>query len=172
MNFFVKLKQYLEGEILGSYKQALKNGLKSGKGVSIMTGVSFGTEPYLITLEDEVRVSINVSFVTHDGGTWAFRDLPEYVDVIKFGKIHVGSRTFIGCNSIIMPGVTIGKRCVIGAGSVVTKDIPDGCVAAGVPARVITTTEEYAKKCKDSCAPYDKAAYLRDKRAFLETYLK
>ena len=38
---------------------------------------------------------------------------------------------------MVCPGVTIGKRCIIGAGSVVTKDIPDDCVAAGNPARVI-----------------------------------
>lgn len=44
-----------------------------------------------------------------------------------------------------MPGVTIGERCVIGVGSIVTKDIPDGSVACGVPAKVIKTTLEYAE---------------------------
>ena len=109
--------------------------------------------------------------MTHDGGTWAFRDLPEYKDVIKYGKIYVGERTFVGANSIVMPGVTIGKRWVIGAGSVVTKDIPDGCVAVGIPAKVIMTTEEYAKKSKDSLKPYNVEAYEKDKKAYLLEWL-
>ena len=167
MRYFRKIKNWIDG----GYKVAIKNGMHVGKGVSVMGNVNFGSEPYLITLEDRVRISFGVAFVTHDGGTWAFRDMEEYTDVIKYGRIRVGERTFIGCNSTIMPGVTIGKRCVIGAGSVVTKDIPDGCVAAGVPARVIMTTEEYAKKSKESMKPYDKEAYLEDKKAYLQEYL-
>ena len=132
---------------------------------------NFGSEPYLITLEDEVRVSFGVTFVTHDGGTWVFRDQAKYAEVIKYGKIHVGKRTFIGCNSTIMPGVTIGTRCVIGAGSVVTKDVPDGCVVCGVPARVVMTVDEYARKSLEKMCPYDKEAYLQDKQKFLLSWL-
>ncbi len=157
--------------IIGPHKVALKNGLNEGKGVSVMTGVKFGSEPYLITLEDNVRISFGVSFITHDGGTWAFRDLPEYKGVIKYGRIRIGERTFIGANSIIMPGVTIGKRCVIGAGSVVTKDVPDGTVVAGVPAKKLMTTLEYAEKCKAQLQPYDKEAMKADKRAYLSKWL-
>lgn len=161
----------LKRMIKGSYRMAVDNGMHVGKGISVMSNVNFGSEPYLITLEDYVRISFGVSFVTHDGGTWAFRDQPEYADVIKYGRIHVGERTFIGCNSTILPGVTIGKRCVIGAGSVVTKDVPDGCVVAGVPAHVIMTTELYAQKCKENMKHYDKEAYLRDKEAYLREWL-
>lgn len=53
------------------------------------------------------------------------------------GKIIIKSGTWIGGNSTITGGVTIGRNCIIGAGSVVTKDIPDGVMAAGVPAKVI-----------------------------------
>jgi acetyltransferase-like isoleucine patch superfamily enzyme len=55
----------------------------------------------------------------------------------KFQDIIIGDGTFVGNKVTIMQGVTIGKNCVIGANSVVTNDIPDGCVAAGVPAKVI-----------------------------------
>ena len=51
--------------------------------------------------------------------------------------IVLGKRVWIGSNSTILQGVTIGDNAVIGAGSVVTKDIPAGCIAAGVPARII-----------------------------------
>jgi len=52
---------------------------------------------------------------------------------------YIGERCFIGINSIILPGVRIGNDCVVGAGSVVTKDIPSGCIVVGNPARIIKT---------------------------------
>ena len=56
----------------------------------------------------------------------------------EFGKpVWIGSDVWVGGGAIILPGVTIGSRTVIGAGSVVTKNIPDGVVAAGNPCRII-----------------------------------
>lgn len=52
---------------------------------------------------------------------------------------HIGNDSIIGVRSIIMPGVSIGSQVVIGGGSVVTKDIPDNCIAAGNPAHIIKT---------------------------------
>ena len=52
---------------------------------------------------------------------------------------HIGHDCVIGVNSIIMPGVKIGNEVVIGSGSVVTKNIPDNCIAVGNPAKVIKT---------------------------------
>ena len=55
--------------------------------------------------------------------------------------IHIGNDVWIGGNCTILPGVTIGNNVVVAAGSVVTKDIPDNCVVAGVPARKIKDIE-------------------------------
>ena len=56
----------------------------------------------------------------------------------EFGKpVAIGSDVWVGGGAIILPGVTIGSRAVIGAGSVVTRDVPDGVFAAGNPCRVI-----------------------------------
>ena len=52
-------------------------------------------------------------------------------------KIHIGDSVWIGGNSVINPGIKIGNNTVIGSGSVVTKDIPSGVVAAGNPCKVI-----------------------------------
>lgn len=61
----------------------------------------------------------------------------------EFGKpVVIGSDVWVGGGAIICPGVTIGSRCVIGAGSVVTRDIPEGVFAAGNPCRVIRELTE------------------------------
>jgi maltose O-acetyltransferase len=61
----------------------------------------------------------------------------------EFGKpVTVGSDVWVGGGAILCPGVTVGSRTVIGAGSVVTRDIPDGVVAAGNPCRVLRKIEE------------------------------
>ncbi len=61
----------------------------------------------------------------------------------EFGKpVEIGSDVWVGGGAIILPGVRIGSKCVIGAGSVVTRDIPDGMFAAGNPCRVIRPAEE------------------------------
>jgi len=130
----------------GPFKLALKNGLNCGKNVTVMGGVNFGSEPYLITLKDNVRISNDVHFITHDGGNYVFRHRDDYKDVNHFGKIVIEEYTFIGARSTIMPGVHIGKNCVVGVGSVVTKNIPDNSVVVGIPAKVISDTESYAKK--------------------------
>jgi acetyltransferase-like isoleucine patch superfamily enzyme len=51
--------------------------------------------------------------------------------------VHIGDGSWLGINVCILPGVTLGKNCVVGANSVVTQSVPDGAVVAGVPARVL-----------------------------------
>jgi acetyltransferase-like isoleucine patch superfamily enzyme len=60
-----------------------------------------------------------------------------------YGSIEVGDNVFLGVNSIILPGKKIGSNSIVGAGSVVTKDVPPGVVVAGNPAKVISTLQEY-----------------------------
>ena len=59
--------------------------------------------------------------------------------------IHIGKRVWIGSGAIVLPGVTIGDNSVIGAGSVVTKDVPADCVYAGNPAKLIKKND-YAEQ--------------------------
>ncbi|MBR0410347.1 MAG: acyltransferase [Eubacterium sp.] len=112
--------------------------------------VSFGAEPWLVTIGSHVRITEDVRFITHDGGLWVVRDMyPEYKKVDMLKPIFVGNNVHIGINAVIMPGVHIGNNCIIGVGAVVTKDIPDNSIAVGVPARVIETVDEYVQKNKD-----------------------
>lgn len=88
--------------------------------------------------------------------------------MIKFGKIEVGEYSFIGARATILPRVTIGDHCVIGAGSLVNHDVPSGTVYAGVPAWFICTTAEYAECCLKSMPDrFDEAAYQKDKKKYL-----
>ena len=122
-------------------------GVTIGDGCEIYSSASFGSEPYLISLGDHVRVNSGVIFVTHDGGVWVLRGIDEgFRDVDLFGRISVGNNVHIGTNALIMPGVTIGSNCIIGCGAIVTKSVPDNSVAVGIPARVIENIEEYKEK--------------------------
>jgi len=105
---------------------------------------NFGSEPFFIEIGDHVYLTSGVSFITHDGGVWVFRE--EDPTFTVFGKIKIGSNTYIGNNTSILPGVTIGNNCVIGACSVVTKSIPDNVVAAGSPCGYICSTDEYHER--------------------------
>ena len=71
------------------------------------------------------------------------------ISIQENARIEIGSGSWIGTKVTIIGNVRIGRHCVIGANSVVTKDIPDYCVAAGVPAKVIRKydpeTRQWAK---------------------------
>lgn len=161
--------------ILNPLAHAIKHGMIVGKGCTLASkrNSSFGSEPYLIKLGDEVRMSGGIHFVTHDGGTWAFRDLEEYKirggDIATYGSISIGDRTFIGYGVTILPNVKIGKRCIIGAGAIVTSDIPDNSIAVGIPAKVIGNTFDYANKCKlrHEKIGYDMQRLQKDKKKYL-----
>ncbi len=127
-----------------------EKGLVIGDGCEVYPSAYFGSEPYLITVGNNVRINSGVNFVTHDGGVWVLRNLKtEYKEIDLFGKILIGNNVHIGTNATIMPGVAIGNNCIIGCGAIVTKNIPDNSIAVGVPARVIETIEEYENKHKE-----------------------
>jgi acetyltransferase-like isoleucine patch superfamily enzyme len=123
-------------------------GVRVGQNVRFYAMVPgmFSTEPWLISIGDNVHVTAGVKFVTHDGGTLILRR--EVPDLEWTAPIVISDDVYVGTNTIILPGVIIGRRCLIGAGSVVTRSIPDNSVAAGVPARVIKTTDQYLEAPK------------------------
>ncbi len=64
-------------------------------------------------------------------------DVPIRLQGTAYGKVTIGEDCWLGTNVIILPGVTVGRRAVVGAGAVVTKDIPEFSIALGVPAKVV-----------------------------------
>jgi serine acetyltransferase len=69
--------------------------------------------------------------------------------------VRVLDNSFVGENSILLPGVTIGPNSIVGAGSIVTKDVPPATEAAGVPARVICTLDEYVERYRSKMVPIE-----------------
>lgn len=112
------------------------------------------SDPELIKFHNNVIVTSNVTFVTHDVFHLGLNKLDQGEFLYNRGCIEIMDNVFIGCNSTILPNIKIGPNVVIGAGSVITKDVPPNTVVAGNPARVIGTFDDYIKKRKNITALY------------------
>lgn len=129
------------------YEKKVPGPKKIGTGCEIYINYTdFGSEPYLIEIGNNVRITKGVMFCTHDGGMWVVRKNGMLKDADYFGKIKIEDNVHIGWNTIIMPNVTIGHDSIIGCGAVVTHDIPPMSIAVGVPAKVIRSLDEYCEK--------------------------
>lgn len=89
-----------------------RKGIHIGSGCLIASGTTILTHEHIFVKPD---------------GSYYFKDT------------YIGNNCFVGVNSLICPGVHIGNECVVGGGTIVTKDIPDNCMAVGVPAKVVKT---------------------------------
>lgn len=89
-----------------------------------------------ITIGDDVLCASNVFITDYNHGIDA--STPSYLDNrLNTKPVHIGDGCWIGNNVIILPGVTIGKKCIVGAGSVVTNDISPYSICVGIPAKEI-----------------------------------
>lgn len=89
-----------------------------------------------VTIGNHVNLAqgITVTALNHN-----FSEADKRIDEqgVSTGQVVIGDDVWIGANAVVLPNVSIGRHCVIAAGAVVTKDVPDGCVVAGVPAKII-----------------------------------
>ncbi|MDA3904510.1 MAG: acyltransferase [Bacteroidales bacterium] len=145
--YLTKIKIKLIKKFSTPEKYARAIGVKIGKDCNISTK-DFSSESYLIEIGDYVRIARSVLFLTH-GGIWSLRKkYPELKKADYFGKIKIGSYTYIGERAIIMPGVTIGENCIIGAATVVTKSIPPNSIVGGNPVKYIGSVDDFVGKLK------------------------
>lgn len=110
----------------------------------IYGNVIWGSEPWLIKLGKNVHITNGVKFLTHDAGILIFKKQYPTLDLTM--PIEIGDNVYIGTDVLILPGVKIGNKVIIGAGSVISKDIPDNSVVVGVPGKVIKSCDEYLEK--------------------------
>ena len=141
MNFLKKIIMLLNRET--PTDTLIKRGMKVGENFNRQQGCFLDpTHCFLITIGDDVTMSIRVTVMAHDAST------KKTIGYTKIGQVHIGDHVFIGANATILPGVTIGDYAVVGAGSIVTHDVPARTVVAGVPAKVICGIDEYTEKFK------------------------
>lgn len=109
-----------------------------------------------VTIGDNVLLGPNVQIITAGHPIHLDSRNSRY----EYGiPITIGDNVWIGAGAIILPGVNIGSNTVIGAGAVVTKDIPDGVVAAGNPCRIIKEITEEDKKYYYKNLEFDSEAW-------------
>jgi acetyltransferase-like isoleucine patch superfamily enzyme len=110
--------------------------LTIGADTHVQPRCQFSSYQGSISIGSGVQIAPNCAFYPYDHGTSSEELIKEQPLQTK-GGIIIDDDAWIGCGVIVLDGVRIGKGAVIGAGSVVTHDVPDGAIAAGVPAQVI-----------------------------------
>jgi acetyltransferase-like isoleucine patch superfamily enzyme len=155
----VRAESFIRFPVEGNVREALDDGrLTIGKGTLLEPGcwitiadnarVTIGEGCFLnkntmVAAFEEVAIGNHVMFANGcfvSDGSHRYDDPTKPVTWQGFdskGPTRIGDNCWFGVNCVVTTGVTIGERCVIGANSVVTKDVPDGHIAAGVPAKVI-----------------------------------
>lgn len=111
----------------------MKVGDKTAFALMVMVDLMF---PERITVGNDSVIGYNTTLLTH-----------EYlIDEYRLGDIKIGDQVMIGANCTILPGVSIGDRATVAAGTVVTKDVEPGSFVGGNPMRVIFTKEEMEQR--------------------------
>jgi maltose O-acetyltransferase len=136
---------YLRGQ--RSIAWYVRRGLRIGERCELQQ--PFELDPshcWLIEIGDDVTFAPDVHVIVHDASTKGC------VGHTRIAPVRIGSRVFIGARTTILPGVAIGDDVLIGAASVVSRDIPPGTVAAGNPARALGSIEDYRARTRERFA--------------------
>jgi maltose O-acetyltransferase len=97
---------------------------------------------FLLSIGDNCTIAPDVRFLNHDAALFGSAGFA------RIGKITIKSHCFIGAGSLLLPGITIGANSIVGAYSVVTKDVEPDTIVAGNPARSLRKVSEYTAMCK------------------------
>lgn len=124
-----------------------EGGVIVGKGTMVRhkTCLIDMTRPSLITIGENCFLNDHFTLLTHDFVSGVFVNSGRTF-INSSGRVKIGNNVRFGHNVMVLKGVTIGDNCFIGAGSIVSKDIPSNSVAVGVPCKVVCTLEDYYQK--------------------------
>ncbi len=104
--------------------------------------------PKLVSFHNNVEIASGVRFVVHDAIHEVINRDPRVQGEVKenIGCIEIMDNVFIGAGTTILPGVKIGPNAIVGAQSVITKDVPPNSICVGAPARQVGVYDEYVQK--------------------------
>ena len=114
------------------------------------TNVVDDNRPYLLKIGSRCKITAGVTLLAHDYSISVLRPVYHFITNDSTRQTVIGDNCFLGINSVIMGGVKIGNNVIVATGAVVTKDVPDNSVVAGVPAKVICSLEEFYIRKKNS----------------------
>jgi len=140
--------------ILGFYKKLLmrkfaKKGILIGEGTWVSYKAYIDSHsPAKVTIGENCFITRNVIILNHtDTRMGGPKNIWKEIGGERvFGDVVIGDNVFIGVGAVIMPGVKVGNNSIVGALSVVTKDVPDGKIVAGNPSRIIGDTMDHVKR--------------------------
>lgn len=137
-----RIKGRLEGAALTRRWERLRAaGMHIGQGVNLPPSTTIDTSHcFLISIGDWCGFGSDCLILAHEG------QFDEFLDAGRIGRVVIHPHSHIGSRSVILPGVEIGPRTIVGANSVVTRSLPPDTVCAGNPARVICGLDEYLEK--------------------------
>lgn len=118
------------------YNQSLAPKFIIEDGVIIGYGLTAFVASDLIIGKDTIFAG-NVTLITENHGMDPESKIPFHAQPLTVGPIHIGEGCWLGQNVSVLPNVRIGNKCIIATNAVVTSDVPDNCIVAGCPARII-----------------------------------
>ena len=158
----LKIKYKLHCLLGGNHKKYLKKHNIFGEyGDNVLYQPdTLPNNPKLVKFHNNIMVASGVTFYEHDVINSVFVGIDKKRYRGHLTCIEVMDNVFIGGKSIIVGNVRIGPNAIVGAGSVVTKDVPEGTIVAGNPAKVIGKFDDLHKKrkeidCKDNIKDYN-----------------
>jgi maltose O-acetyltransferase len=116
---------------------------------------------FLISIGDHCGFGPDCLILAHDA------QMDEFLDAARIGRVVIHESCHIGARSVVLPGVELGPRTIVGAGSVVAKSLPPETVCAGNPAKVICSLSEYLEKHRQRMAQGPRFDYMEYDIRFL-----
>lgn len=154
--------QFDEYRVARRWRTLQAMGMQIGKDVWLPSTTAIDTSHcYLISIGDHCGFGEHCLILAHDA------QMDEFLDAARIGRVKIHESCHIGARTVILAGVEIGPRTIVGANSVVSKTLPPNTVCAGNPAKVICTLDEYLEKHRTRLKRMKKFEYMHYDMRFL-----